>query len=287
MPDQLVSLVIIIGVFMTAGGTPLIVFANEKGGTGKSTTAVHVAIAFVISGRRVVALDLDTRQRTLGRYMDNRIETCRRHGYDLLTPKYATFDPSAGLDVIEWLDTMGRDQDVVIVDTPGRHDIHSLAAIARAETLVTPINDSFLDLDLIGQVDPDNFGLSRPSFYAKMVWEARKKRQESGRPNLAWVVLRNRLQHIQAGNMRRVGAALGELSTKVGFDFVPGLTERVIYREWFTRGLTFMDLRGGVPRIMAADAELKRLMLALRLPGSETLESLQAMQREHSQPIAV
>ena len=55
-----------------------IVFANEKGGTGKSTTAVHTAIALAASGHRVAALDLDGRQRTMTRYLENRDATMRR-----------------------------------------------------------------------------------------------------------------------------------------------------------------------------------------------------------------
>ena len=60
-----------------------IVFANEKGGTGKSTTAVHVAIALAYRGAKVAALDLDPRQRTLFRYSENRAETERRRGISL------------------------------------------------------------------------------------------------------------------------------------------------------------------------------------------------------------
>ena len=60
----------------------IIVFANEKGGTGKSTTAVHVAIALAARGATVSAFDLDHRQRTMGRYFDNRAETMKRTGRD-------------------------------------------------------------------------------------------------------------------------------------------------------------------------------------------------------------
>ena len=60
------------------GQPHFIVFANEKGGTGKSTTAVHTAIALAASGHRVAALDLDSRQRTMTRYLENRDATVRR-----------------------------------------------------------------------------------------------------------------------------------------------------------------------------------------------------------------
>src|ERR1700750_1086506 len=106
-----------------------------------------------------------------------------------------------------------------------------MKAAARADTLVTPINDSFIDLDLIGQVDPDTYRIKRPSFYAEIVWEARKVRAKADGGTVDWVVLRNRLQHIEARNMKRVAAALVELSKRVGYRVIPGLSERVIYRE--------------------------------------------------------
>src|SRR5258708_15243031 len=47
--------------------------------------------------------------------------------------------------------TLFRSQaDVIVIDTPGRDDPVARAAILRADTLVTPMNDSFVDLDLIG-----------------------------------------------------------------------------------------------------------------------------------------
>ncbi len=70
----------------------VIVFANEKGGTGKSTTAVHVAIALAAKGARVACFDLDHRQRTMGRYLDNRQATIDRVGRDLPMPRYETHD---------------------------------------------------------------------------------------------------------------------------------------------------------------------------------------------------
>ena len=65
-----------------------IVFANEKGGTGKSTTAVHVAVALAYQGAKVAALDLDTRQKTFFRYCENRSETQRRRNVQLPGPVF-------------------------------------------------------------------------------------------------------------------------------------------------------------------------------------------------------
>src|SRR3546814_4631410 len=106
---------------------------------------------------------------------------------------------------------------------------------ARADTLVTPINDSFIDFDLIGQVDPESFQVVRPSFYSELIWDTRKTRAKADGRTIDWIVLRNRLQHVDAHNMRRVGEALNQLSRRVGFRVIPGLGERVIYRELFPR----------------------------------------------------
>lgn len=258
----------------------LIVFANEKGGSGKSTTAVHTAVALAAAGRRVATLDLDHRQRTLGRYLENRIATMKRLDLDLPLPSVETLDPTRGPQVGERIDALRTEVDVIIVDTPGRDDRSARAAIERADTLVTPINDSFIDLDLIGQVDPDSYRIKRPSFYAEIVWDARKVRAKTDGGTVDWVVLRNRLQHIEARNMKRVAAALAELSKRVGFRVIPGLSERVIFRELFPKGLTLLDLKAigsdaGIAHI-AARQELREMISGLSLPDRKPESAAQA-----------
>lgn len=255
----------------------VIVFANEKGGTGKSTTAVHTAVALASTGHAVTALDLDTRQRTLSRYLDNREATARRRQIELPSPNHVTLSllTPAGLD--QEMARLGSRSEFIIIDTPGRDDPVSRAAIARADTIVTPINDSFVDLDLIGQVDAETFKVKRPSFYAELIWDLRKERAKSDGTTVDWVVLRNRLQHIDAHNMRRVGLALGELSKRVGFRTISGLGERVIYRELFPKGLTLLDIEAlkeggaglGLSHI-AARQELRELVSGLALPVKES-----------------
>ena len=256
-----------------AGASPhFLVFANEKGGTGKSTTAVHSAVALAARGRRVAALDLDTRQRTLGRYLDNRVATIERLGVELPMPVYATFDPDQGESLDEAIGRLAEDADILVVDTPGRDDPHARAAMVRADTLVTPINDSFVDLDLIGEVDAETYRVRRPSFYAELVWNSRTQRAKTHGASVDWVVLRNRMQHIEARNMRRVGDALGELSRRVGFRVIPGLHERVIFRELFPKGLTLLDLHqiGLVGQVavahVAARQELREMIAGFALP---------------------
>ncbi|HEU4961795.1 MAG TPA: division plane positioning ATPase MipZ [Sphingomonas sp.] len=249
--------------------THVIVFANEKGGTGKSTTAVHVAIALAAKGARVAALDLDHRQRTLGRYLDNREVTVRRTGHDLPLPRHATHDGETPQVFERLFDELSAGSDYLVIDTPGRDDVFARTAAARADTLVTPMNDSFVDFDLIGQVDPDTFKVTRPSFYSELIWDARKARAKADGSTIDWVVLRNRLQHIEARNMRRVSEALDQLAKRVGFRIIPGLGERVIYRELFPKGLTMIDSKDfgemGLGHV-AARQELREMMNGLALP---------------------
>jgi len=256
--------------------THTIVFANEKGGTGKSTTAVHTAVALAASGHRVGVLDLDQRQRTTTRYLENRAATMRRLDTELPQPVFEVLDDQS----IEALDAavarLAGQADVLVIDTPGRDDAVARAAILKADTLVTPMNDSFVDLDLIGQVHPDNFKITRPSFYAELIWNSRTQRAKTTGKSVDWVVLRNRLQHIQSHNLQRVGAALDELARRVGFRVIPGLGERVIFRELFPKGLTLLDLKQlgevGLGHI-AARQELREMVAALGVPGAEAREA--------------
>ena len=166
--------------------THKIVFANEKGGTGKSTTAVHAAVALCAAGYRVAALDMDVRQKTLVRYLDNRAATMRRRGLDLPMPGYDVLSLLTPAGLEQEVARLGHGCDYVMVDTPGRDDPLSRAAIALADTLVTPINDSFVDLDLIGQVEAETFKVSKPSFYAELIWDLRKVRAKTDGGSVDW-----------------------------------------------------------------------------------------------------
>jgi len=263
-----------------AGAAPhFIVFANEKGGTGKSTTAVHTAVALAAAGRKVAAIDLDTRQRTLGRYLENRAATMRRLESDIPMPAFETFDAGKDDNLDGLIDRMSDGADVLIVDTPGRDDPYARQAMLRADTLVTPINDSFVDLDLIGQVDAESYKVRRPSFYSELVWNSRTQRAKTTGATVDWVVLRNRLQYVEAKNMKRVGKALDELAKRVGFRVIPGLSERVIFRELFPSGLTLLDVKQlgsmGLSHV-AARQELREMISALGVPEAEAAEEPRA-----------
>jgi chromosome partitioning protein len=271
-----------------------IVFANEKGGTGKSTTAVHIAIALAYLGARVAALDLDPRQRTLHRYLENRLETLRRRGIDL--PMVTKFDVFRG-ETVEDLDAqvadLAQDVDYFIFDTPGRDDMFARHVATSADTLVTPLNDSFVDFDLIGQVDAETFKVRRLSFYAELIWEARKKRAvatlQENRREMDWVVVRNRTQHIEARNMRRIDSALAELSRRVGFRIAQGLSERVIYRELFPSGLTLLD-KGHLGDLgtshLVARQELRKLVAGMNLPAPQSQRVARAAPVAEEQPVS-
>ncbi len=250
-----------------------IVFANEKGGTGKSTTAVHIAIALAYQGAKVAAIDLDPRQRTLHRYFENRSETERRREVTLPGGRCAVFKGSTVAELEALTAEMSEGMDFLIFDTPGRDDEFARHVATSADTLVTPLNDSFVDFDLIGQVDAETFKVRRLSFYAELIWEARKKRAMATitdkRREMDWVVVRNRTQHVEARNMRRLDGALTELSKRVGFRIANGLSERVIYRELFPSGLTLLD-KGYLGELgtshLVARQELRSLLAGLNLP---------------------
>ncbi|MCE7795523.1 division plane positioning ATPase MipZ [Sphingobium sufflavum] len=254
---------------MATNAAHCIVFANEKGGTGKSTTCVHTAVALTAQDLTVGVIDLDHRQRTVTRYLDNRTETMRRRDISLPIPAYEVFEGTevAALDAV--IERLRETCQVIVIDTPGRDDPLARHAATKAHTLVTPINDSFVDFDLIGQVDPENFKVKRLSFYAELMWETRKTRAKADGVSIDWVVLRNRLHHMEARNQKRVGEALTELSKRVGFRVIPGLSERVIFRELFPSGLTLLD-KGhlgdlGISHV-AARQELREMVGGLALP---------------------
>jgi chromosome partitioning protein len=260
----------------------VIVMGNEKGGSGKSTTAMHILTALARAGHVVGAIDLDLRQQSLFRYLDNRADYVRRHGVELPMPRRGQPQPSAADSRAEaeaedqacFDATMAElaDCDFVLIDCPGSHTGFARMAHEIADTLITPMNDSLVDFDLLARLDPATGRIKGPSVYSEMVWKARQARAARGRRPLDWMVLRNRMAALDARNKRRVGVALGELATRIGFRLVPGFSERVIFRELFLSGLTLLDLKDTDPAAMtmsniAARQEMRDLIRALSLPG--------------------
>ena len=275
--------------------TRVIVVGNEKGGAGKSTIAVHLATALLYGGAKVALLDLDLRQCTSMRFFENRDAWIAGNNVTLPVPlQFRLSEDDVALAAGSEEDQVAKFEtafvaareaaDFVLIDTPGGDTAISRMAHGLADLIVTPMNDSFVDFDMLGHVDPVTMELQKPSLYSQTVWEARKARALSGqRQPLDWVVLRNRLATTEARNRKRVEDRLTALSKRVGFRMGPGLRDRVIYRELFPFGLTIADLSPQVRPVpvslqhLAARQELRALMHSLGLSAysGETLLAAQ------------
>ncbi len=263
----------------------IIVVGNEKGGAGKSTVSMHVATALARMGHATGVIDLDLRQRTTGRYVDNRLAHLEAEGLDLPGPSYAELpevDPATLAPGENAFDhrlsaaVAGLEQtcEFILIDCPGSHTRLSQVAHSLADTLITPLNDSFVDFDLLARIASDGEKILGPSVYSEMVWNARQLRAQAGLKPIDWIVLRNRLGAQNMVNKMKMQKALERLAKRIGFRVGPGFSERVIFRELFPRGLTLLDLRDvGVKQLnisnVAARQELRDLIRALKLPGVE------------------
>lgn len=264
----------------------VIIIGNEKGGAGKSTVAMHLSVALLRMGKKVGVIDLDVRQRTFTRYLENRTRWLQSTGSPIPMPETLRVDASVARNLDEaeaeeserFLSSLKRLKaicDYVIVDAPGGDTFLSRLAHSSADTLITPLNDSFVDFDLLGDVNPQSLEVVRPSFYAEMVWACRKHKAQTTKKPIDWVVMRNRMSPLEARNKQRVGEALDNLARRIGFRLAPGLSERVIYRELFPMGLTLLDLTEEGSNVtftmshVAARQELRDLLILLKLPGLE------------------
>ncbi len=268
------------GIRKKADGPQIFVLGNEKGGSGKSTTAIHLAVAMLRQGRKVATVDLDARQGTLSRLVENREAFVKETGLKLPRPRHARVyrsqlpnrdDAEAEeRQVIDQVMQSFADCDAIVIDTPGSDSYLSRLGHMYADILITPLNDSFLDLDVLARIDQDGRRILGPSVYSQMVWEQRQQRARQGLAPVDWVVMRNRLSHLDARNKRTVGRLLGELSKRIGFRLMPGFGERVIFRELFPKGLTLLDLRedgAGVTLTMSHVAARQEVRLLLEELG--------------------
>ncbi|MDA1090607.1 MAG: AAA family ATPase [Proteobacteria bacterium] len=280
---------------MSSKAAHIIVVGNEKGGSGKSTTAMHVIVGLLQSGYSVASVDVDYRQGTLSRYLANRRAFIKAAGSDVKMPAAYSITPSEGAkdgfgdgeaeaaQLTLLMEGGLINHDVVVVDTPGSAGLLSSLAHSYADTLITPINDSFVDLDVLAHVDGVRMAVMAPSHYAEMVWKQKQARAERDGGSIDWLVMRNRLSSLDAHNKRKMDDILRDLSARVGLRVVPGFGERVIFRELFLAGLTIMDLKNAVgpqalgPSHLAARQEVADLIGAIRLPEaiklSPTLET--------------
>ncbi len=263
-----------------------VVLGNEKGGSGKSTTAMQVIVALLRLGYRVGTIDLDARQGSLSRYLQHRQRNAEQTGADLPLPDHHRV---LGSDEAGRRKAQAQERenlmaafaalsgcDFMVIDTPGSNSYLSQLGHLNADTLITPINDSFLDLDVIAEIDRDRREVLGPSVYSQMVWEQNNQRVIRGRRPIDWVVMRNRLSHIEPRNKREIGILLEKLGQRIGFRLAPGFGERVIYRELFLKGMTVLDLPLG------EGAEAVSSHLAARREVGDLLRSIGLLQDQEA-----
>ncbi len=248
----------------------VLVFANEKGGVGKSTLAFHTAVALCDAGHKVAVIDLDGRQQTLARALGNRDAISKRLKLELPCPRFVTLAQQSGAFLHQEIARIGWDCRYVLIDVAGNDSPVARRAIAMADTLITPINNSFADLDLLGQFDAVTMRLKGLGHFARMLSGLREARQKRGMAQADWIVMHNRLRRSGSNNESRFDVALHQLARKAGFRIGNGLGERVAYRELFLFGLTHLDLKH-IPELAktkpAAKQEIERLIADLHLPA--------------------
>ena len=254
----------------------VVVIGNQKGGSGKSTFAMHIIVALLKAGKRVASFDLDLNQLTLSRYLGNRHEWVRKHEQKLELPDHYPvaaqvhgttlvrfisrlkkiwrthkddFTGSSALShsadlrhFISQLKKIGRGHkhDFIVIDTPGGAQHLSLIAHGMADTLITPINDSLVDLDVLVAMEQSDLE-PQPSVYAKMVWRALEARRKVNGRTTDWIVVRNRLESVESSNQHQITQVLDVIQRTLGFRIARGLLERAVYREFFAAGLTVFD----------------------------------------------
>jgi len=268
-----------------ARNATIIVFGNEKGGTGKSTTAMHVIVGLLREGYRVGAVDLDARQGTLTRYFDNRRVYAAQLGLQLPQPLYRTVGHSELRDsydaeeeererLVRAIEALSN-CDFIVLDTPSSDTHLSREGHYNADILVTPLNDSFVDLDLLGRIDFTTHKFLLPGHYSEMVCEQNNRRMQRGKASIDWIVMRNRLASLDSRNKKNMDLALADISQNLGLRLVAGFSERVIFRELFLKGLTLLDIidQGtDVTLTMSHIAALQEVRNLLRAIGVERQE---------------
>ena len=272
---------------VNGSGTHVIVVGNEKGGSGKSTTAFHLAVYLLYQGFRVASIDVDSRQQTFTHYVRNRRNWAHAHDlrlphtthYHLPLPRSDSIRENQKLEfdlfrqaVIE----VEGEADYLVVDTPGFDTHLTRLAHSLADTLITPLNDSVIDLDVMAHVDPVTGDPREMSHYARLVQRARTERLAIDGRTIDWVLVRNRISMLSSRSMRMVQTALEKIAVRLGCRVAEGIAERVIFRSLFPTGLTVFDdlseeLLGGMQTASHSSArqEYKALVEALQLPVSE------------------
>lgn len=249
----------------------IIVFGNEKGGSGKSTAAIHVAIGLLRLGYKVGTLDLDARQGTFTDMMKNRWNFVKNTGVDLPDPLHMMIDKSAADSVEEQkveercfmtmaLEELSASCDFVVVDTPGTHSHLSLLAHEAANTLVTPVNDSMIDLSVLAKLNMESLEIEGPSAYTDMVLSTSAHKGE----DFHWIVMRNRRSHLAMKHKEEIDDVLIRMSEKFNFQYLQGFGERIIFRELYMKGLTLLDVKQAGQKAGLGSASLTMSQISAR-----------------------
>jgi chromosome partitioning protein len=281
-------------------GPLFITIGNEKGGTGKSTTAMILAVSLLDLGYTVGSIDLDGRQGTLSRYLTNRRALAEAMDQHIPMPIHQRITGSEASDRNEaisqdmaWLrDAFCKlaDCQVVVIDTPGSSSHLCRLGHMHADILITPMNDTLLDIDILAHIDPNKREVLAPSAYCRMVWEQNERRLLNNRKPIDWLVMRNRLTYLDTHNKRAIAHLLERLAERIGFRIATGFGERVIFHELFLTGLTVLDLPDDRVRgwnnisLTHARQEIRALLLALGFPALELQPHAAATPRSKSAP---
>jgi chromosome partitioning protein len=270
---------------MVQAGAHVIAVGNEKGGSGKSTTALHLAVYLLHQGHRVATVDVDSRQQTLTRYIRNRRTTLETSGRQVPMPKHVHLPTAWGdsirenqraeLDIFtKAMDGLRGEVDYIIIDTPGFDGNLARLAHGFADTLVTPVNDSMIDLDVLVRVDPVSGEPMETSPYTRNVQRARAERQAATGAGIDWILVRNRISNLGSRNASQVQQTMERAAARLGCRVADGIAERVIFRSLFPIGMTVFDpleadLLGGAPSMSHINArqEYRSLVTALNLPA--------------------
>ena len=224
----------------------IIVVSNEKGGTGKSTVSLHIAIKLLYENYKVAVIDLDGRQGSLTKYIHYRRDFCKKNNVNLPVPLHYQFEPlddkSNTKEIKNLIEELSSKVDAIIIDTPGTKNYLFELAHLYPHTLITPISDSLIDLAVIADIDPNTGEIIDAGKYAEYIWEVKKKLAAKGVPYLNWVVCGNKISNLRSNNKNLLFSKLESLSKLYGFRFTPGLKDRVVYKELFLSGLTVLDL---------------------------------------------
>ena len=261
----------------------VIVVANEKGGSGKSTLSIHLSVALLKAGYRVATIDLDVRQRTLTRFFENRASWAKTAPWKVELPRHFAPDRAESANVAdnetaefgifaEAIGEVEHDYEFVVIDTPASDSYLMRLAHSLADTLISPMNDSFIDMDVLSRVHHDRSQRGQVSQYAELVLEARRKRRLVDNGLIDWVLVRNRVAALHSNNARQVDQALRKLAVELQFRVTEGLHDRVIFRELFPLGLTALDPLEEAnhtltPSQQTARREVAGLVDHLRLPA--------------------